>query len=91
MSRVRRELVLDPDFLEDLTFWVETDRRTALRILKLVEAVVRDPFEGIGKPEALKHLGGNIFSRRITEEHRLLYDVQDTRVVFLQARYHYGR
>jgi toxin YoeB len=91
MTSKTRSLVLDPDFLEDLTFWVETDRKTALRILKLVEAVMRDPFEGIGKPEPLKHLGGNVFSRRITQEHRIVYEVQDARIVFLQGRYHYGK
>jgi toxin YoeB len=91
MTSKTRSLVLDPDFLEDLTFWVETDRKTALRILKLVDAVMRDPFEGIGKPEPLKHLGGSVFSRRITQEHRIVYEVLDTRIVFLQGRYHYEK
>ena len=77
------------EFREDLEFWVQTDRRTALRLLKLVEAVVRDPFQGIGKPEPIKHLGSNIWSRRITQEHRLVYLVRDDRIDFLMGRYHY--
>lgn len=81
--------VFQDEFREDLRFWVQTDRRTALRLLKLIEAVMRDPFQGIGKPEPLKHLSPNIWSRRITEEHRLVYLVRDDRVDFLMCRYHY--
>jgi len=58
-------------------------------LLELVEAVLRDPFEGIGKPEPLKYLGPGFWSRRLTDEHRLVYRVLDERVDFLQARYHY--
>jgi toxin YoeB len=61
------------EFLEDLQYWVETDRQVAPRCLDLVEASLRDPSSGIGKPEGLKHLGANIWSRRITQEHRLVY------------------
>ena len=68
---------------------MRSDRSTALRILDLVEAILRDPFEGIGKPEPLRfHLQG-CWSRRITQEHRLLYRVGDDRIDFLEARYHY--
>ena len=81
--------VFQDEFREDLEFWVQTDRRTALRLLKLVEAVMRDPFRGIGKPEPIKHLGSNIWSRRITQEHRLVYLVRDDRIDFLMGRYHY--
>lgn len=76
-------------FREDLYFWVETDRRTALRLLQLVEAVMRDPFEGIGKPDPLKHELAGAWSRRIAQEHRLVYLVREARIDFLQARYHY--
>jgi toxin YoeB len=85
-----REAVFQPEFIEDLTFWVETDRKTALRALKLVTAVLRDPFSGVGKPEPLKFLHPNTWSRRITQEHRLVYPVRDDRIDFLMARYHYG-
>ena len=89
MSSSERLLVFDRDFLEDLSHWVSTDRKVALRILELVESIRRDPFEGIGKPEPLRHLGSGIWSRRITQEHRLVYKVKDDRVLFAQARYHY--
>ncbi len=77
------------EFIEDLRHWVETDRRTAKRLLDLVEATLRDPFVGIGKPEPLKYLGPDIWSRRITLEHRCVYLVKADRVEFLQGRYHY--
>jgi len=83
--------VLDDHFREDLTFWVETERRTALRILKLMEIVLREPFSGIGKPERLRHLDADTWSRRITQEHRLVYHVAEDRITFLQARYHYDQ
>ena len=89
MKRAEREAVFHREFLEDLRFWVKTDRNTALRTLELVEATLRDPFQGIGKPEALKYVLAGCWSRRITEEHRLVYKVTETRVDFLQARYHY--
>lgn len=81
--------VFQPEFREDLRFWVETDRKTALRALDLIEAVMRDPFDGIGKPEPLKYLGSGVWSRRLTQEHRVVYLVRDKRIDFLQARYHY--
>jgi toxin YoeB len=68
---------------------VETDRSVALRILHLVEDVWRDPFRGIGKPESLKYELAGAWSRRITQEHRLVYTASGKRVDFLQARYHY--
>jgi toxin YoeB len=68
---------------------VRTDRATALRILELVEATLRDPFEGIGKPEPLRFLLQGCWSRRITQEHRIVYLVRDDRIDFLQARHHY--
>jgi toxin YoeB len=83
--------VLHPNLRADLAHWVETDRRVALRVLTLIEAVMRDPFDGIGKPERLKFLDDDAWSRRITQEHRLVYLVRADRITFLQARYHYGR
>ena len=77
------------EFRQDLQHWVETDRKTALRTLELVEAVVRDPFTGIGRPEPLKYVLAGCWSRRITQEHRLVYRVTGRRIDFLQARYHY--
>ena len=85
----QRESVFHPEFREDLRFWVKTDRKTALRIFQLIEAVMRDPFQGIGKPEPLKFLGPGVWSRRITQEHRLVYVVSSDKIDFVQARYHY--
>ncbi|ADD29182.1 MULTISPECIES: Txe/YoeB family addiction module toxin [Meiothermus] len=84
-----REALFTPVFLEDLRFWVDTDRKVALKIFDLIESVLREPFAGIGKPEPLKYLGPGMWSRRITQEHRLVYRVSDERIDFLQARYHY--
>jgi toxin YoeB len=81
--------VFQREFREDLRYWVDTDRKIALRALDLVEAILRDPFAGIGKPEALKYLASGIWSRRLTQEHRLVYLVRADRIDFLQARYHY--
>jgi toxin YoeB len=85
----KRDAVFQDEFRDDMRHWVETNRRIALRALDLVEATMRDPFDGIGKPEPLKYLGANVWSRRLTQEHRLVYLVSDDRIDFLQARYHY--
>jgi toxin YoeB len=85
----RRETVFHPEFREDLRHWVATDRRIALRALDLIEAIVRDPFHGIGKPEPLKYLAPGTWSRRLTQEHRIVCLVGHHRIDFLQARYHY--
>ena len=85
----QREAVFQPELREDLRYWVATNRRTALRIFKLIEAIMRDPSQGIGKPEPLKFLGSGVWSRRITQEHRLVYVVGHDRIDFVQGRYHY--
>ena len=84
-----REAVFDLEFRRDLEFWIKTDRRLALKVMELVEAAMRDPFHGIGKPEPLRHELAGCWSRRITPEHRLVYQVTNSRIDFLQARYHY--
>ena len=89
MSPKKREAVFQPEFLEDLRYWVETDRKVALHLFDMVEAILRDPFQGIGKPEPLRYLAGGAWSRRLTQEHRVVYLVRDERIDFLQARYHY--
>jgi toxin YoeB len=89
VKQKRREPVFQPEFREDLRFWVDTDRKIALRVLELVEAVMREPFIGIGKPEPLKYFAAGAWSRRLTQEHRIVYVVSDARIDFLQARYHY--
>lgn len=89
MKNKQRESVFQPEFREDLRHWVETDRKVALRAFDLIEAIMRDPFSGIGKPEPLKYLASGVWSRRLTQEHRMVYLVRDDRIDFLQARYHY--
>lgn len=84
-----RAAVFQREFRQDLRYWVETDRRVALRALDLVEAILRDPFAGIGKPEPLKYLASGTWSRRLTLEHRIVCLVRGDRIDFLQARYHY--
>lgn len=85
----QRVAVFQLECLEDLRYWVRTNRKTALRVLSLMEATLADPFKGMGKPEPLKHIGPNIWSRRVSQQHRLVYLVRKDRIDFLQARYHY--
>ncbi|MGB4600155.1 MAG: Txe/YoeB family addiction module toxin [Trichlorobacter sp.] len=89
MKTKQRDTVFQPEFREDLRYWVQTDRKVALRAFDLIEAIMRDPFTGIGKPEPLKYLSSGTWSRRLTQEHRIVYLVRDDRIDFLQARYHY--
>lgn len=86
---VDREAVFHPEFRQDLRYWVEVDRKIALRALELIEGILRDPFSGIGKPEPLKYILAGCWSRRLTQEHRLVYRVSERRIDFLQGRYHY--
>ncbi len=88
-KKTERVSVFQPQFREDLAYWVRTDPKTDLRLLRIVEEVMRDPFRGIGKPEPLKGLGPGVWSRRLTQEHRLVYLVSDDRIDFLQGRHHY--
>ncbi len=83
------QLIIDPDFLDDLTHWSQTEPRIVVRILKLLEEIRRHPFQGTGKPEPLRHLGSGVWSRRIRQEHRLVYRGDKDTVWLLQCRYHY--
>ena len=84
-----RDAVFHKEFRVDLTYLIKTDRKIALRAFDLIEAILRNPFHGIGKPEPLKYLASGLWSRRLTQEHRIVYCVTDDRIDFLQARYHY--
>jgi len=84
-----RSLEFDQAAFEDLAWWVGRDRAQALRVVRLILAVQRDPFIGIGKPEPLRHEFGGCWSRRIDLEHRLVYQVQTERIRILACRYHY--
>lgn len=78
-----------PEAWEDYLYWQKHDKRTLKRIHELIKDVRRSPFEGIGKPEALRHNLSGCWSRRITEEHRMVYTVTNSNVIFLQMKYHY--
>lgn len=84
-----RNLEFDTDAFDDLAWWVEKDRKVALRIIKLVQVIQRDPFAGVGKPEPLRHELAGCWSRRIDDEHRLVYQVFDDKIRILSCRYHY--
>ncbi|ELS05027.1 toxin-antitoxin system, toxin component, Txe/YoeB family [Xenococcus sp. PCC 7305] len=92
-----RVVIFDAQFRDDLRWWARKDRKICGlrsrslrdRVLDLVEATIADPIKGIGKPEKLKYLPGSRWSRRITQEHRLVYQISDDKLIFLQCRYHY--
>lgn len=85
-----RKLAWTPEGWEDYVWWQGQDRKTLTRINLLIEDILRDsPFDGIGKPEPLKHLLAGAWSRRIDEANRLVYVVDENYVIVLQARYHY--
>jgi toxin YoeB len=81
--------IFEPEFLEDLKYWVKENKKIAMKILSLVDHITRGPFSGIGKPEPLKYLGPGVWSRRLTQEHRVVYRVENDFIYFLQGRYHY--
>lgn len=87
--RLVRSLEFDPSALEDLGWWIKQDRKRALRIIKLLKEVQRTPFNGTGKPEPLKHELSGCWSRRIDQEHRLVYEVKKDKIRVLACRYHY--
>jgi toxin YoeB len=82
-------LEFDPNGFDDLTWWVENDRKKALKIMKLIREIQRTPFAGLGKPEPLKHELSGCWSRRIDPEHRLVYQVLDDKTRILACRFHY--
>ena len=84
-----RSLEFDSAAFEDLAWWVAQDRKLALRIINLIKEVQRDPFQGTGKPEPLKNDLAGCWSRRIDKEHRLVYQVTETKIRILACRYHY--
>ncbi len=89
MANTQRESVFEPEFRSDLQYWAKNDRKILLKIFDLIEAVMREPFDGIGKPEPLRHKSTSTWSRRITKEHRIVYKVSAEKINFVQARYHY--
>ncbi len=82
-------LVFDRNALDDLRYWIETDRRKAAKIIDLIENILASPFAGLGKPEPLKFELAGCWSRRIDQEHRLIYKVERDAIIVLACRYHY--
>ncbi|AFI87902.1 toxin YoeB [Aggregatibacter actinomycetemcomitans] len=74
---------------EDYLYWQQVDKKTLVRINKLIQNITRSPFEGLGNPEPLKHQLSGFWSRRIDKEHRLVYQVSDSHLTIIQCRYHY--
>lgn len=83
-------LVFTPHGWEDYRYWQTTDRQVLKRLNRLIEGALRHPDSGIGKPELLRHVLRGCWSRRIDEEHRLVYRVEGDDLIILQARYHYA-
>ena len=84
-----RSLEFDPDAFEDLAWWVRQDRKIALRLIRMIQETQNDPFGGIGKPEPLRYALAGCWSKRIDDEHRLVYQVTDEKIRILACRYHY--
>lgn len=86
-----RGIRFDPDGWEDFLYWLGADRKLAIRITRLISEIQRDPFVGIGKPEQLKGDLSGYWSRRIDDEHRLVYRADVDEVKIIKARYHYDK
>lgn len=86
-----RKIVLDIQALEDLKWWIQQDKRIALKIMELIETLPNNPFKGKGKPEMLRFNLSGFWSRRITQEHRLVYEVKDDYIRIVSCRYHYRK
>lgn len=84
-----RNLEFDQSAFDDLAWWIQHDRKKALRIVRLIQETQSDPFGGIGKPEPLKNELAGCWSKRIDEEHRLVYQVLDDKIRLLACRFHY--
>jgi toxin YoeB len=84
-----KNIIFDPNALEDFEWWISKDRKTALKVLNIIKAISREPFNGIGKPEPLKHHLKGTWFRRIDSEHRIVYLVKEDIIRILSCRYHY--
>ncbi len=86
-----RKVVITPKAFKEFTKWADEDRRVLVKIVLLINDIQRSPFEGIGKPEPLKHDFQGVWSRKITGEHRLLYRVDDEQITVSACRFHYQK
>jgi len=83
------KLVFSDVASDDYLYWQKTDKKIVKRINELIRDIVRNKYEGIGKPEALRHNLAGWWSRRINSEHRIVYRIEDDSVLLAQLRYHY--
>ena len=83
------KLIFSENAWDDYLYWQKTDKKILRRINTLIKETARDPFEGIGKPEPLKHALAGYWSRRINDEHRFVYKVEEDSLYIVQLRYHY--
>ena len=83
------KLLFSENAWEDYLFWQKTDKKTLKRINKLIKDIQRNKYEGLGKPEALKHNLSGFWSRRITNEHRIVYKIENNSILIAQLKYHY--
>lgn len=84
-----RKIAFLPQGFDDFNWWISHDKKTYNRLVKLIRDIERDPFNGLGKPEPLKHELQGLWSRRMTDEHRLVYAVTDEEIVIVACRFHY--
>lgn len=84
-----RNIEWDSDAWEDYIYWQSIDKKIVKKINQLIKDIVRHPYTGIGKPEPLKENLSGMWSRRITDEHRIVYVVEDERIVIFECRLHY--
>lgn len=85
------KIVFLPKAFNELRFWAEEDKNVLSKIFELIKDIQREPFSGIGKPEPLKHQLKGLWSRRITKEHRLIYEIRKDEIVIVSCRFHYER
>jgi toxin YoeB len=86
---VKRRVIFESDAFEDFTEWAQTDKKLYKKIVELLKDIDRSPFTGLGKPEPLKHDLSGFWSRRINDEHRLIYTVTDEEMIIIGCKYHY--
>ena len=86
---MRREIRFTSHAWDDYVFWADTDRKMLTRLNRLIEAAMREPFTGVGKPEPLRNQLSGCWSRRLDQEHRLVYRIEGVQLIVVQCRYHY--
>ena len=89
MTKFANSLVFDQDAIDDLLYWIKNDRKKAEKIIDLAQDIMNDPFTGKGKPEPLKYYLAGCWSRRIDQEHRIVYSVEDEKIRILSCCFHY--